>query len=143
MTSPGSFEEWLEAVVSSDKSDPLWRMSAYRFSIYALEWGWTDLRALQPFRTMHAVGDQLYRALGSVAANIAEGYSRSSGPDRARLFEYALGFAREARVWYRAAAPVLTWSVARQRIETLNRISRILLSAIPTERQRRVIRDSK
>ncbi|MFN8404533.1 MAG: four helix bundle protein [Anaerolineales bacterium] len=39
-----------------------------------------------------------YEAVGSVGANISEGYSRSSGKDRARFYEYALGPARESRV---------------------------------------------
>ena len=39
------------------------------------------------------VCDQLYSAVGSIEANIADGYSRSSGKDRCRFFEYALSSA--------------------------------------------------
>jgi len=34
--------------------------------------------------------DPLYRALGSTPANITDGYGRSSGRDRVRVYEYAL-----------------------------------------------------
>ncbi|MBC7896698.1 MAG: four helix bundle protein, partial [Cytophagaceae bacterium] len=43
---------------------------------------------------------QLLRAVDSISANIAEGYSRFSGRERARFYEIALGSAREAREWY-------------------------------------------
>ncbi len=45
--------------------------------------------------------DSLWKmTVGSIRANIAEGYSRGTGKDRARFYEYALGSARESRDWY-------------------------------------------
>ena len=38
-------------------------------------------------------------AVLSISANIAEGYSRTSGRERAKFFEYANSSAREARDW--------------------------------------------
>ena len=37
------------------------------------------------------IGPQLYASVGSIIVHIAEGYSRSSGADRVRFYEYALG----------------------------------------------------
>ena len=54
------------------------------------------LKLAQDKRTIE-VADQLFRAVGSVHANISEGYSRQSGKDQARFYEYALGSDREAR----------------------------------------------
>ena len=85
---------------------------------------------------------QLYAAVGSVMANIAEGYSRSSGRDRARIFEYALGSVRESMTWYRSAEPVLGAGVACGRLDTLEEIRRLLLAIIPRERSR-LIRPAK
>jgi four helix bundle protein len=82
------------------------------------------------------VAGQIYRAVGSIGANIAEGYSRSSPRDRARFYEYALGSAREAREWYLRGRAVLgreRWTRATAR---LNEISRILVAIL-----RRVHRD--
>ena len=81
-------------------------------------------------------------AVVSIAANLAEGYSRSSGKDRARLFEYALGSARESTVWYEAVARVLPAGTLAARSEKLEEIKRILLAVIPRERSR-LIRPSK
>ena len=128
-----SFEDWEAEAGSNRGADPLWRMAAYRMAGYALEMGWTDAQRLRRSRITWFVASQLYRALGSTVANIAEGYSRSSGPDRARLFEYALGSAREARAWYLAGRPVLEPTVVEARIHTLDRICRIMLTAIPVD----------
>lgn len=68
---------------------------------------WPDAEILSRNRVMVRISAQLYTAIGSIAANLAEGYSRSSGRDRVRLYEYALGSARESTVWYESAIPVL------------------------------------
>ena len=82
------------------------------------------------------IGSQLYRALGSIPSNIAEGYSRSSGLDRPRHFEYGLGSVRESTCWYFGARPVLGQDVLQRRDPTLSQIRRLLLASIPVERQR-------
>jgi four helix bundle protein len=135
-----SFDTWQESVSDVRRGDPLWHMTAYRRAAYALEIAWTDVRTLDRIRVTRGVATQLYEALGSIAANIAEGYSRSSGADRARLFEYGLGSTRESREWYFAARPVLTAEVIGHRIETLDHICRLLLATIPRERKRQVRR---
>ena len=81
-----------------------------------------------------SLSDQLYRAVGSVSANIAEGYSRRSGKDQARFYEYSLGSAREARGWYYQGRHVLSESIAMHRIRLLTSIIRLLLTIIPAER---------
>jgi four helix bundle protein len=123
---------------SATTADPVWRLPAYRYAVLALQEGWPDVGALARRPTTVAIAGQLYRALGSVAANLAEGYSRSSGADRARLYEYALGSARECVVWYRAAMPVLGDQTTTKRVQHLQQIIRLLLAVIPRERERRI-----
>jgi four helix bundle protein len=64
-----------------------------------------------------------------------EGYSRSSGRDRARFFEYALGSARESRDWYYKARHVLEESVIDHRLDLQSQIIRLLLVMIPDHRK--------
>ena len=94
------YEEWEEAVPEEIKADSLWKMAAYRMALFAADLGWSDAGRLLKDRRTLGVSDQLYRALGSISANLAEGYSRGTGKDRARFYEYALGSARESRDWY-------------------------------------------
>jgi four helix bundle protein len=83
-----------------------------------------------------SLSDQLYRSLGSISANIAEGYSRSTGRDRARFFEYALGSARESRDWYYKCRYGLENNTAIDRIGYITQVIRLLLSIIPHQRSR-------
>jgi four helix bundle protein len=134
------FESWETEPQNAVTGDPVWRLPAYRLAAYAVEIAWPDIDRLVRTPASAPIGSQLYRALGSVAANIAEGYSRSSGRDRVRLYEYALGSARESAVWYRAARPVLGAELVVRRQGTLQRIVRLLLIVIPRERERSIVR---
>lgn len=80
------------------------------------------------------LAEQLYRALGSISANIAEGFSRGTGRDRARFYEYALGSARESRDWYFKARYILGTDIVHDRLQLLTEIIRLLLTMIPQQR---------
>ena len=71
-------ELW-EAADERDRADRLWRMQSYRLALQALDLGWNDVQTLDRMRITRHVAPQLYDALGSIGANVAEGYSRSSG----------------------------------------------------------------
>jgi four helix bundle protein len=66
--------------------------------------GWRDTARLVRERRTIGLYDQLYRAAESISANLDEGYSRGTGRDRARFYEYALGSARESRDWCLSAS---------------------------------------
>jgi four helix bundle protein len=111
-------------------------MRVYQLACDLLEESWTDAEKLRLHEATEKVSGQLYAAIGSISAQLAEGYSRSSGRDRARVFEYALGSARESMVWYRAAKPVLGVERAGECLDKLEEIRRLLLAIIPRERGR-------
>jgi len=129
-------------VPESNGGDPLQRMRAYRLACELVRESWEDAEKLTHHRTMEKVSAQLYAAVGSIVANLGEGYAHSSGKDRARIFEYALGSARESIAWFRSAEPVLGSDVVTQRVEKLDEIRRMLMAIIPRERDR-LIRPSK
>jgi len=133
-----TYSEWEMNRSEGIRKDPLWKMSAYRYALYAAELGLGDALLLERRRLTQPLASQLYRALGSIGANLAEGYSRSSGRDRVRFFEYALGSAREARHWYGLVEGVVGQEIVALRCAVLSQIARILLVAIPSERQRLV-----
>jgi len=114
--------------------DTLWRMEAYRLALFATEVGWHDVSKLAQDDRTRALSSQLYRALGSMGANLAEGYSRGTGKDRARFYEYSLGSARESRDWYQKARHILGEKVLRHRTQLLAKIIRLLLTMIPQQR---------
>jgi len=129
-----NFEGWEKELPQTITGDPLWHVQVYRLSLFVADISWHDVTKLsQDYRT-HGLSDQLYRAVGSVGANIAEGYSRRSSKEQARFFEYALGSARESRDWYFKARHILGDDVVKHRLDLLTQIIRLLLKTIPQKR---------
>jgi four helix bundle protein len=131
-----SFEAWQGSADKAVQSDAVWKVAAYRLALYAVEIGWQDVMILDRARVTRPSASQLYRALGSISANIAEAYSRSSGVDRARILEYGLGSARESVAWYFAGRPVLGRQAFEIRTDVLSQVRRLLLTTIQVERNR-------
>jgi len=128
------FRDWVTCVPAAITGDTLWRVEAYRLGLFASDLCWGDVTKLIRDRRTLGLSDQLYRATGSVGANIAEGYSRGTGKDRARFYEYSLGSARESRDWYFKARHVLGEAVTSERLEILAQIIRLLLTMVPQQR---------
>ncbi|MCH8010501.1 MAG: four helix bundle protein [Candidatus Marinimicrobia bacterium] len=132
------YDEWVKSVPVEIRNDSLWNMEAYRLSLFLSDPGWYDVTKLMSDKRTLGLSDQLYRSLGSISANLAEGYSRGTGRDRARFYEYSLGSAREACDWYFKGRHGLGELVAEHRIRFLTQIVRLLLTMIPHQRSYRI-----
>lgn len=130
------YEEWERIISEEIKGDSLWRVEAYRLGLFIADMSWYDVTKLM--RDKHTLGlaNQLYRAVGSISANIAEGYSRGTGKDRARFYEYALGSARESRDWYHKGRHVIGENITQHRLSLITQVIRLLLTMIPQQRGR-------
>src|SRR5574341_1553386 len=128
------YSEWEPTVPQAIRNDSLWKMAAYRLAVFANDLGWHDVTKLPKDRRTMDLSGQLYRALGSISANLAEGYSRGTGRDRARFYEYSLGSAREGRDWYYKGRFILRDVVADHRIALSTQIIRLLLKMVPQQR---------
>lgn len=128
------YEEWESSVPAEITGDSLWKMEAYRLALFVADLGWHDVTRLTRDKRTVGLSDQLYRALGSISANLAEGYSRRTGKDRARFYEYALGSARESRDWYYKGRHMLGEQVTSHRLDLLTQINRLLLTMVPQQR---------
>lgn len=135
---PRTYKEWLATVPAETTDDILWRTEVYRLAVFAGDLAWRDIDRLAKDKRMIGLANQLYRAVGPIGSSVAEGYSRRSGKDQARFYEYALGSAREARGWYYQGRHVLPKSVATHRIDLLTRIIRLRLTIIPAERGHKI-----
>lgn len=133
-----NYQEWLKTVPEDFTADALWKMVVYRYALFLGDLSWYDVTKLMKDRRTLDLSDQLYEAVGSVSVNLAEGYSRSSGKDRARLYEYSLGSARESRDWYYKGRFILGEEVTAHRMQFLTQIVRLFLTIIPDERTRTI-----
>ena len=129
-----NYEQWLAEIPSTITNDALWQTEVYRVSFFLGDLAWYDVSKLSQDRRTLSLSDQLYRSTGSISANISEGYSRASGKDQARFYEYALGSARESRDWYFKGRYVLGTDVTTHRLNLLVLIIRSLLKMIPKYR---------
>ena len=126
-----NYDQQVFHVPGAITKDALWKFKVYRLALYIADVSWEDVVILGNTVGTHALADQLYRAVGSIGANISEGFSRFSARDRARFYEYALGSARESRDWYFKARHVLGEKTVEHRYQFLNQIIRLLISTIP------------
>jgi four helix bundle protein len=128
------YEDWERLAPDGMRRDPLWGLRVYRAALFMGQLGRQDSKRLLKSVLTREIASQLAKSTGSIAANIAEGYSRASGRERARFYEYALGSARESQAWYLQVREDLGDSIALPRIGVLTTIVRILTSLITRTR---------
>lgn len=137
-----TYEEWERTVPPEFTEAPLWNMEVYRWSLFLADIAWKDGTKLIGDRRTIGLANQLNQAVGSIGANISEGYSRQSGKDQARFYEYALGSARESHTWYYDGRQVLGEKVYGHRIKLLTKIVKNLLVIVPAQRGYKLHEDS-
>jgi four helix bundle protein len=137
-----NYDEWEKTVPPVISDDALWKMKVYRYALFLSDIGWLDVSTLVKDVRTKSLSDQLCRAVGSIPANLEEGYSKLSAKDRARFYEYALGSARESRGWYYRGRHVLGEEVFTHRATLLTEIIKMLLKIVPEEREMRICEDS-
>lgn len=128
------YDDWVKKVPTSIQEDSLWKMKVYQLSLFLGDIGWDDISTLYKDGRTKSLSNQLYRAVGSISANVAEGYSRGTGKDRARFYEYSLGSAREARDWYYKGRHLLGNEIINHRFLILTEIIKLLLTMVPEQR---------
>ena len=129
-----NYKDWLDTVPSEITNDPIWKLEVYRFALFVGDIGWHDALTLSKNFLTRDTADQLYRALGSISANLTEGYARSKGLDRARFIEYSLGSARESRDWYYKSRHVLSEEIIKHRLGLTTKIIAMLTPMIRHQR---------
>jgi four helix bundle protein len=129
-TTDGALLEWEAKQPEAITGDPLWRLNCYREALFLIDRLRHELRDLGPLNSPAAAKDQLITSVGSIAANIAEGYGRPSRADRLRFFSYALGSAREAITWYQTLRPSMEAEAVTDGVARLARIRRMLLGLL-------------
>jgi four helix bundle protein len=128
-------DEWAKGVSEAERGDPVWTLLAYRTARYALQLATDDVYRLPRWRS--ETGDQLIRAVGSVSANLGEGYGRPTAADQSRFYSYALGSVRESLTWYATMSKELGAVESLARTEVLSRVRRLTFGLLRSSRERR------
>ena len=140
-----TYGDWEQHVPGDVKNDPVWKVEAYRLSLFLSDLAWEDMIKLLKDRRGRNLADQLYRVGSGVSANVEEGYSRSTCLDRARFYEFALGSARESRGWYYKSRRCFSERVIRHRLQLTTQLVSLLVTMTDRERRanRRIARRSE
>ncbi len=131
-----AIREWEARQPDSVTGDPIWRLHCFREALFLVELVRDDIRRFDRAGADEEAQGQLVRAVGSIAANVAEGYGRPTSADRVRFFSYALGSAREAMTWYRLLRSADDTALFADRLERLARICRMLIGLLTRIRER-------
>lgn len=132
------FEEWVNTLPDSLRSDPLWRSSYYRLSMYIYDLMWLDtVKINKDFRGREIV-HQIVRSAGSVCANMEEAYRRGIGtPDFVRIMRIALGELGEAQGWYFRSRHILENEIIDKRIKVIQQAIALTVTAIDQNRRKK------
>ncbi len=131
-----NFEEWVAQVPDSIKNDPLWSFDVYRKALLLTDFVWSDCERLFKDVRGRPIADQLLRSVGSIAANIEEGFGRGYGRDYARFLAIALGSARESRGWYYRGRHLIDKKLLDSRYQLLDEIIALLVVHIKKQKGR-------
>ena len=131
-----TYEEWEVEAEKTYGADPIWHLHVYRRSLYLSECAVNDLEILADTRRGTRAAAQLTESLGSIRANLAEGYGRATPADRVRFYEYSLSSARESREWYHEIRSLLPTAVVTDRLRQLSQLIAMLTRLVRAQRQR-------
>ncbi|NUM68406.1 four helix bundle protein [candidate division KSB1 bacterium] len=125
-----TYEEWLANVPDSIKKDRLWEFPAYQKALLLYDLAWEDCEKMLPDVRGRGNADQLNRSVGSISANMEEGYGRGFGREYDYFLRIALGSARESRGWYYRSRRFLPSKVLQHRYALLDEIIALLVSKL-------------
>ncbi len=94
--------------------------------MFAYDLAWEDCSYLLNDPRGKAVSSQLIRSVGSISANIEEGFGRGYGKDYAYRLRIAMGESRESRGWYWKSRKLLPPEVLDHRLTLLSDIIAML-----------------
>lgn len=124
-------------VPESLKRDPLWSFQVYPKALFLYDLAWEDCEYLLKDPRGRAVANQLIRSVGSICANIEEGYGRGYGKEYSYFLRVSMGSARESRGWYYRGKRLLPADVLKHRIALLDEIIAMLAPNIQRQRHYR------
>jgi four helix bundle protein len=127
---------WERSCHDAITSDVIWRLDAYRASLFLLDLARADAKLVAKRSIDGELAGQLLHSVASVSANLGEGFSRSSRADRLRFLDYSLSSDREALAWYYAASDLFPAETTDDRLILIARIRSLRLGLIRSTRAR-------
>jgi len=104
----------------------------YQMSLKLWDLCWSDVETMMKDIRGREITKQMIRAVGSISANIEEGYGKGTTKEYSRSLKIARGSSREARGWYIKSKYLMDKNLIDDRCQALDKISAMLTKAIHT-----------
>lgn len=130
------YGEWEAQVLPQIKEEAIWRFFGYRKALFLYDVCWKDCEMLLKHPPGRAVAQQLIRSVGSISANIEEGYGRGYGKERLYFLRVAIGSARETKGWYYRAKALLSSDVLDHRINLISEVIALLVTELAASKKK-------
>lgn len=112
--------------------DKLDEVRFYNLSLELWDECWKDCDTLMKDIRGKEIVKQITRSVGSVSANIEEGYGRGYGKEYPRFLRISRGSARESKGWYKKSKFLLTQKTIFERVQKIDSIIGMLSKSIQT-----------
>lgn len=112
--------------------DRLDEIEFYKKSMELWDEFWVDSEVLLNDIRGKEIVRQLTRSIGSISANIEEGYGRGFGKEYPQYLRVSRGSARESKGWYRKSKFLLDEKLIMSRLEILDTIIAMETKSIQT-----------
>jgi len=112
--------------------DKLDELRFYQMSMKLWDVSWSDTDILMKDFRGKEIARQLIRSVGSISANIEEGYGRGYGKEYPHFLRISRGSARESKGWYIKSKFLLNEKLIDERVQNLNSIIAMLTKTIET-----------
>lgn len=113
-------------------NDRLNEVIFYQLSLELWDVCWADTGILLNDVRGREISKQLIRSVGSISANIEEGYGRGFGKEYPQFLRISRGSARESKGWYRKSNFLLNETIISERTKKLDSIIAMLTKSIQT-----------
>lgn len=117
--------------------DPLDDVIFYRKALELYDLCWHDTEFMMKDIRGREITKQLINSVGSISANIEEGYGRGFGKEYPQFLRIARGSARESKGWYKKSKFLLEGKVIEERTSLLDEIIAMLVKTINTLEQKK------
>lgn len=119
------------------EKDKLLEVKFYVLSRELWDECWSDTDILMNDFRGKEIAKQLIRAVGSVSANIEEGYGRGFGKEYPHFLRISRGSARESKGWYYKSKFLLPSEIIEQREEKISAIIAMITKTVKTLEEKR------
>ncbi len=133
-----SYDTWEQVVPKYISLEDVWKLDAYRKALYVYELSWFDCERMMKDLRGRRIVSQLISSIGSISANLEEGYGRGLGTREYHQFlRYAIGSGKEAKGWYFRSRHLLTEAIIEHRLKLLSEILALTIFELTKQRKRK------